>query len=316
MMIDAESAVGSPPASPVIGPRVYVQALRDQLTLWRALVAMVAGLGALGLIFLTLLPIGDFIDGVFGRKSLSSSVPDFTISLWLAGNLGLAALIAVSIGLERLLYGRTAPRLHSITGRFRWRLVGHLALVLTPVWVMFSGALLLLLQRPVVITDYTIPCLLLVLTTVPLQAAGEEYLYRGLISRAVGSQFANPRTAIVAAMTISGLLFVLSHGNADPWTNAFYVSAVIGLSLTAHVSQGLEAPALIHALINVSFFLPLVLTNSLDKFGAPQAPSVVLLAIGLVLTMPLLVGFVLRRAAGATAPNGANVEPESIPTGF
>jgi uncharacterized protein len=138
-----------------------------------------------------------------------------------------------------------------------------------------------------------------------LQAAGEEYLYRGLISRAVGSQFANPRIAIVAAMGISGLLFVLSHGNADPWSNAFYVSAVVGLSLTAHVSQGLEAPALIHALINVSFFIPLVLTNSLDRFGAPQAPSVVLPAMGLVLTMPLLVGLVLRRVAGATARDAA-----------
>jgi uncharacterized protein len=297
-MINAKSANGSPP---VAGPRVYVQALRDQSTLWRALVAAVAGLGALGLIFLVLLPIGDFIDGVIGRKSLSSSVPDFTIGLWLAGNLGIAALIAVSMGLERLLYGRRAPQLHSITGRFRWRLLGRLALVLSPVWAIFALVLLLLLQRPIVVTSNIIPLLLLVLFTVPLQAAGEEYLFRGLISRAVGSQFTNPRIAIVAAMGISGLLFALVHFNADPWTNLFYVSAAVGLSLAAHVSQGLEAPALIHALINVSFFIPWVLTDSLDRFGAPQAPSVVLLAMGLVLTMPLLGGLVLRRVAGATA---------------
>jgi uncharacterized protein len=301
-MIDAKSARES---SPVAGPRVYVQALRDQTTLWRALVAVVAGLGAFGLLFLVLLPLGDFIDGVIGKESLSSNLPSFTIGLWLAGNLGLAALIAVSIGLERLLYGRRAPRLHSITGRFRWRLLGPLALVLMPVWVIFAVFLFLFLQRPLVVTDNTVPLLLLVLATVPLQAAGEEYLYRGLISRAVGSQFTKPRIAIVAAMGISGLLFVLSHGNADPWSNAFYVSAAVGLSLSAHVSQGLEAPALIHALINVSFFIPLVLTNSLDRFGAPQAPSVVLLAMGLVLTMPVLVGLVLRRVAGATAREAA-----------
>jgi uncharacterized protein len=305
-MIDAKSAKEPPTASPFAGPRVYVQALRDQSTLWRALVSVVAGLGALGLFFLVLfLPFGDFIDGIIGRESLSPNVPSLTIGLWLAGNLGLAALIAVAIGLERLLYGRQTLRLHSITGRFRWRLLGRLALVLTPVWVIFAVFLFLFLQRPLVVTGNTIPLLLLVLATVPLQAAGEEYLYRGLISRAVGSQFANPRIAIVAAMGISGLLFVLSHGNADPWSNAFYVSAVVGLSLTAHVSQGLEAPALIHALINVSFFIPLVLTNSLDRFGAPQAPSVVLPAMGLVLTMPLLVGLVLRRVAGATARDAA-----------
>jgi uncharacterized protein len=305
-MIDAKSEKGLPPASTVASPRVYVQALRDQTTLWRALVAVIAGLGALGLFFLVLfLPLGDFIDGVIGREPLSPQLASLTIGLWLAGNLGLAALISVAIGLERLLYGRRAARLHSITGRFRWRLLGRLALVLAPVWVVFAVALLFLLQRPLVVTSNTVPLLLLVIATVPLQAAGEEYLYRGLISRAVGSQFSNPRIAIVAAMGISGLLFVLSHVNSDPWTNAFYVSAAVGLSLAAHISKGLEAPALIHALINVSFFIPLVLTDSLDKFGAPQAPSVVLLAMGLVLAMPLLVGLVLRRVAGATARDAA-----------
>jgi uncharacterized protein len=300
-MIDTKSSMGSPPVSPIAGPQVYVQALLGQTTLWRALVAVVAGLGALGLIFLVLLPIGDFIDSVIGRESSSPNAKGFTTGLWLAGNLGLAALIAVSMSLERLLYGRRAPQLHSITGRFRWRLLGRLALVLTPVWVIFAVALLFLLQRPLVFNGNTIPLLLLVLFTVPLQAAGEEYLFRGLISRAVGSQFTNPRISIAAAIGISGLLFALVHFNADPWTNLFYVSAALGLSLAAHISRGLEASALIHALINVSFFIPLVLTDSLDKFGAPQAPSVVLLATGLVLTMPLLVGLVLRRVAGATA---------------
>jgi uncharacterized protein len=301
-MIGAKSANGSPLASTVAGSPAYVQAVRDQSSLWRALVAVVAGLGALGLFFLVLLlPLGDFIDGVIGRESLAPNEPSLTIGVWLAGNLGLAALIAVSICLERLLYGRHAPQLHSIGGRFRWRLLGRLALVLTPVWIVFSVVLFHVLQRPLVFTSNTVPLLLLVVATVPLQAAGEEYLYRGLISRAVGSQFTNPRIAIVAALGISGLLFVLSHGNTDPWSNAFYVAAAVGLSLAAHVSQGLEAPALIHALINVSFFVPLVLTNSLDRFGAPQAPSVVLPAVGLVLTMPLLVGLVLRPIAKATA---------------
>jgi uncharacterized protein len=301
-MSDVESSKGSPPASTVAGPQVYVQALRDQSTLWRALVAVVAGLGALGLFFFVLfLPLGDFIDGVIGREALSPNQPILTIGLWLAGNLGLAALIAVAIGLERLLYGRRALRLHSITGRFRWRLLGRLALVLAPVWVIFAVVQLLLLQRPLVVTDNTIPLLLLVMATVPLQAAGEEYLYRGLISRAVGSLFTKPRVAIVAALSVSGMLFVVSHGNADPWTNAFYVAAAVGLFLSAHVSQGLEAPALIHALINVSFFVPWVLTDSLDRFGTPQTPGVVLLAMALVLTMPLLVVLVLRRVVRAIA---------------
>jgi uncharacterized protein len=267
---------------------------------------VLAGLGALGLFFFVLfLPLGDFFDRIIGIGPLSPNQPSLTIGLWLAGNVGLAVLIPVSIGLELLLYGRHAPRPHSITGRFRWHLLGRLALALTPIWFIFAIVLLLLMQRTLVVTSNTILLVLLVLATVPLQAAGEEYLYRGLISRAVGSQFANPRVAIAAAMAISGLVFVLSHGNTDPWTNAFYVSAAVGLSLAAHVSQGLEAPALIHALINVCFFLPWVLTNSLDRFGAPQPPSLVLLAMGLVLTMPLLVGLVLRRVAASTAPDAA-----------
>jgi uncharacterized protein len=300
-MIDTKSAKDSSLATPVAGPRAYVQALHGQTTLWRALVAVVAALAALGLFFLVLvLPLGDLIDGVIGRHSLSSKIPSFTIGLWLAGNVSLGALIVVAIGLERLLYGRRAPHIHSINGQFRWRLLGRLAFVLIPVWAMFAVFFFFSVQRPLVVTGNTFSLLLLVLATVPLQAAGEEYLFRGLISRAVGSQIANPRSAIVASMGVSGFLFVLVHGNADPWTNAFYVAAVIGLSLTAHISKGLEASALIHALINVSFFVPLVLTGSLERFGAPQAPSVVIPLIALVLVMPLFVGFVVRRDSGAT----------------
>jgi uncharacterized protein len=295
-MSDTKPYEGSPPNSTVVDPRLYVQGLSDQSTLWRALAAVIAGLGVLGFVFLVLLlPVGNFIDRIIGKVSLSSTIPSFTIGLWLAGNLGIASFIPASIGIERLVYGRHAPRLHSITSRFRWRLLGRLAVVLIPIWAIFSFTLFVVLQRPVVMTSTTIPLLIMVFITVPFQAAGEEYLYRGLISRAVGSLFTNPRIAIWAALGVSGLLFMLSHGNADPWSNAFYVSAAIGLSLTAHVSKGLEASALIHALTNVSFFVPWVLTDSLDRFGAPQSPSVVIPAMGLVLTMPLLVALILRR---------------------
>jgi uncharacterized protein len=277
-------------------PQLYAQALLGKTAIWRGIVAVFSGLGILGLIFaFVLIPLADIIDSIIGKQSLSPDAPSFTIGFWLIGNLCLAALIPLAIVIERLLYGRTTPQLHSVTGNFRWNLFRRLAIVLAPLWAIFGVVMFLLLGRPLVFTSITIPLLLVTLFTVPFQAAGEEYLYRGLISRAVGSQFTKTRIAIVAALGISGLLFVLSHVNPDPWSNLFFVAASVGLFFSAHVSRGLEAPVLIHALTNVSFFLPLVLTNSLDKFGAPQPPAVVLVGVVLMLAMPMIVSRVLRR---------------------
>jgi uncharacterized protein len=279
-------------------PQLYVQALLGKTAIWRAIVAVISGLGTLALIFsIVLIPLGEIIDSLIGKQSLSPDVTSFTTGLWLAGLICLAALTPLAIVIEQLLYGSAAPQIHSITGHFRWNLFRRLAIILAPLWAIFGIVIFLVLQRPLVITSNTIPLLLITLFIVPFQAAGEEYLYRGLISRAVGSQFTKTRIAIVAALGISGLLFVLSHFNPDPWSNAFYVAASVGLFFSAYVSRGLEAPVVIHALTNVSFFLPLVLTNSLDKFGAPQAPGVVLVGIVLMLTMPLIVSRVLRHVA-------------------
>ena len=57
-------------------------------------------------------------------------------------------------------------------------------------------------------TTSTAIAAVVVLLTTPLQAAGEEYLFRGYLLQAVGSLFGNKWVAIGT----TGLLFALAHG--------------------------------------------------------------------------------------------------------
>jgi uncharacterized protein len=94
------------------------------------------------------------------------------------------------------------------------------------------------------------PAALVIVLVIPLQAAGEEYLFRGVLLQAFGAWTRNPWLAI----TLSALVFGAGHGFAPP---VFVATAISGLLMgwVAVRTGGLEAPIAMHVANNVIAFL-------------------------------------------------------------
>lgn len=213
-----------------------------------------------------------------------------TPALLVAVNLSNAACIPLSMLLQRAFFGQRGGWLSSVTGRFRWGVLGRGALVALPFWAAYLVITLVAAPESVrAPTGTYLALLVVVVLTTPLQAAGEEYGARGLITRGAGSWFASPRAALLVGTLLSGGVFTLAHGAGDPWLIGFYFAFAVVLSLITWRTGGLELAVLLHSLNNLVAFGGLVLlqqdTSSVFDRGAGSAgPSVLLPAVILLLS--------------------------------
>jgi membrane protease YdiL (CAAX protease family) len=270
------------------------QGLRVKSQWWRGTLAIVA-LVVLFFVLSTILSLaGVFFDVATGQYTFDEWAENplrLTPAVMLANNLALGAMWPVSMLLQWLLFGVRPGNLSSVTGRFRWRWMGRLALVIVPVWLIYV-AISFIGTPPdeLQFTASTISMLVIVLLTTPLQSAGEEYGARGLIQRSVGSWFGHPAAAFVSATFISSFVFMLAHAASDPWLLAYYFVFGVSMALAARGTGGLEAPVLIHATNNVLLFIPTALLDQTDQVFEREAgvadawmliPMAIVLAAGL-----------------------------------
>lgn len=179
----------------------------------------------------------------------------------LALNIGLILLIPGSLLLSKLLYG-SARDLLSVVGRLRWGLMARAALVVLPVWAVFIGAGLVLGVQPP--SPIVIVIMVICILTTPLQAAGEEMAFRGLLFRATAT-WAPRGIGIVVGMVVSSVLFSIAHFVPNPWMASYYFIFGLSLAIIAWRTGGLEVPILIHAVHNTfSFAVGLLTTGSVD----------------------------------------------------
>jgi membrane protease YdiL (CAAX protease family) len=245
---------------------------------------------------------------------------DLTPTLLVAVNLSNAACIPLSMLLQRAFFDQRGGWLSSVTGRFRWGVVGRGALVVLPFWAAYLAFTLVAAPETVKVPSGTYLLLLLVvLLTTPFQAAGEEYGARGLITRGAGSWFASPRAALLVGTLLSGGVFTLAHGAGDPWLIGFYFAFAVVLSLLTWRTGGLELAVVLHAANNLVAFGSLVLlqqdTSTVFDRGAGSAgPSVLLPALILLLSSGALWLWASRAGLQRTyAPEPARpaIDPES-----
>lgn len=182
-------------------------------------------------------------------------------------NLVLATAIPLTWLLTRWLHGLRPGWLASVAGRIRWRFllacigISVVALVATVVVSAFvpqqGGAELGSDPHP--FTRTTRDFLLVILLLTPLQAAGEEYAFRGYLQQAFGGLFGSR----VFAVGLSSLLFALAHGLGQSWP-VFVDRLAFGLVAGALVilTGGLEAGIAMHVLNNwLAFGLALAFTD-------------------------------------------------------
>nr|WP_276612465.1 CPBP family intramembrane glutamic endopeptidase [Kineococcus vitellinus] len=149
--------------------------------------------------------------------------------------------------------------------------------------------------------------MLVVLLTTPLQAAGEEYVFRGWLSQALGSWFSRPAVGAVVAAVVSAALFGLAHGGQDAWLLTDRVVFGLVASWLVWRTGGLEAAVAVHAVNNVVVLVPAVLTGTLVEasLATSAPPWTVLSGIAALLLVAAVVHCTAPpRAGGYRAPLG------------
>ncbi|GAB3539201.1 CPBP family intramembrane metalloprotease [Arthrobacter tecti] len=172
-----------------------------------------------------------------------------------AAMLSLAALVPWSMLIQRWLYGTPGPALHSIMSRFRFGVLGRSLVLVAPIWVAVTlfGFLAPGEQVPWSQTDL-LAFLLISLLLTPLQAAGEEYGFRGLAFRVVGGWTRSSRFGLIIGVVLTSAIFAAIHGSADPYLLVWYFVLAAGLAIITWRTGGLEVAVLLHAVLNTVAF--------------------------------------------------------------
>jgi uncharacterized protein len=174
-------------------------------------------------------------------------------------NLVLASAIPLTWLLTWGLHGLRPGWLSSVVGRIRWRfllaclgisVVALVATVVVSAFVPQPGGTEVA-TTPNEFTRTTRDFLLVVVLLTPLQAAGEEYAFRGYLQQAFGGLFGSRAFAV----GLSALLFALAHGLGQSWP-VFVDRLAFGVVAGALVilTGGLEAAVAMHVLNNFLAF--------------------------------------------------------------
>src|SRR5690606_14508083 len=119
---------------------------------------------------------------------------DFNNPVTFAGqNLFLAALIPIAGLATWIAHGIRPGFVSSVVGRFRWGWFAWCVLVIVPLWLVYVFAAALVLDGGETVIDTAgrpstwVVLLVLTFLTTPIQAAGEEYVFRGWLMQQVGA---------------------------------------------------------------------------------------------------------------------------------
>lgn len=155
------------------------------------------------------------------------------------------------------------------------------------------------------VTSTTIGMLVIVVLSTPLQAAGEELMFRSAVLPAAASWVRAVRPALVVGLVVSGLGFAVVHGSADPWLFGYYTVIGISTGLMAIISRGIEAPVAFHVANNVLFTTVNTLMADGEAFAIDRSTDsgdAALLILGAVnIAMVVLVWLRERRARATSA---------------
>lgn len=220
----------------------------------------------------------------------------------LAANLSLAATAVLSTALMVVL-ARVPWRDVLSRGRpFSWRALGRWMLVLSPLPLVASVVVSLLMQGMLAafaITATTVALILVTLLTTPLQAASEEVIFRGAMMPAIASWARSPRVAVAIGLIGSSLAFGLVHAATDPWLIAYYTLFGVSAAAITLLSSGLEAAIAFHVANNLINMLIAVLFADggnvlIDRSAGSGGPAMLLMIAADLLTV-LLVWLLARR---------------------
>jgi membrane protease YdiL (CAAX protease family) len=155
----------------------------------------------------------------------------------------------------KIVYGIKMGYVSSVIGKLRWRPL-----------VLMSGAALGVMAVSMIFFYLLSPFdlgllpewgffLAVVLLTTPLQAAAEEYMFRGVGLQAISSMMANKWVALIVGGLITSTVFMFAHGQQDFWTGLDRWLFGAFMVVVVWRTGGLEGSIAIHLANNVIVFL-------------------------------------------------------------
>ncbi|MFI7081665.1 lysostaphin resistance A-like protein [Micromonospora sp. NPDC049903] len=304
--------------SPAFAPVPYHRLARtDRHRWWRPLlgtvlilvglpVVLMGGFGAASAVVWLLDGPEDFLDGG----------PEVELALTMV-TLGL--LIPLTLLAARWVQRRPAGTVSSVVGRLRWRWLGTCLLVAVPALALHLGVLSLLPgdgpQSNGVGWERVAAGLAVVVLLVPLQAAGEEYLFRGWLIQAFGSWIRSPWPGIA----VSSVLFGLAHGWGTGWGMADLVFFGAVTAVVTIRTGGLEAAIALHVVNNVAGIGSAVVTGMLEAQQVDVSARAAMISMCVTGLYGGVVLWLARRrrvengTGGATVGNDDALDLVSIP---
>lgn len=215
-------------------------------------------------------------------------------------NLTLIVLIPAS-GLSIWIVHGVRPRfLSSVAGGIRWRWLLRCIAVILPLWALYAGLSVLAEPFTSPRPDHWIALLVIVVLMTPLQAAGEEYFFRGWIMQNVGAWFARPIVGLVASLIVSAVAFSTAHLSPDPWVLGTIACLAVASGLAAWRTGGLEAGIAMHAVNNVlTFFVVVVSGGWSQAFVGEQTSGTPMMLVLAVAVNGAALGLILWQAKRA-----------------
>lgn len=289
--------------------------LRPRYRWWRMLVTGVVGVAlyvAILLLLLVPLIVASLFVPEWGAEMqvLLTTVQYFDLDrpwLFLALVLPLILMIPALLLASRIVEGRGVGLLSSVTGRLRMGWLGRSLLLALAVFVVYFALVLggAAATGEAIIVDFSHPALwvmvLLVLLLIPLQAAAEEYVFRGYLMQLVGGWLRHPAFAILLPVP----LFVLGHGY-DIWGAASVgMFAIVAAWLTWRTG-GLEAAISLHIVNNALIFL-LGSVSLVDANATTGSPIDLLASTVAMVAYALIADRWAGRLGIARTANRANV---------
>ena len=280
----------------------------------RGVLAIVLLIAGMALVTILLSVVAAAVDSAIGTDGRA----EYTPLLHAASLASVALLVPWSMVVQRLLYGVRGPSLHSVVSRFRFDVLGRALLLITPVWM---AVLVLQYWEPLPQTtwSYTDVLWIVAITVVlmPLQAAGEEYGFRGLVLRVAGGWARGARAGLALGVVVSSLAFAALHLSGDVWLNVWYLVFGAGTALITWRTGGIEIAVVLHAGYNtLSFVLDAALRTDLASVAtdrsAGAATAAVLVPAAVVVLTALVVWVRTRRTGPARTPGTATVPPAPV----
>ncbi len=284
---------------------------------WRPILAII--LGGIGFLLSTTVVVGVAMlieSAISGRSvfELSQVLVDGGITpiLFLANSASLAVLVPLSLILSRLV-GQKGGWLSSVVGRVRW---GWLA----KCFLVSFGAIGALIVVSTTLEGWDSLelsvrpgwwwLLVGIIIVTPFQAAGEEYLIRGVLNRGIASLIPPRVAGAVVGGVVSSVVFMLLHGAGDVWLNITYFSMGMLFSYLTWRTGGLEAAVAMHAANNLIALALLPFQDLNEVFNRSAGtgdPTVLLQLVVLGAAAAVIVHMARRRRVSRTGAPAAAI---------